>query len=122
MEETKHLIDARRLYSELMASQSSSDDPRLQRIFETVPREAFLPPNCRARRGTRRIAYCLLCCAVGETDIAVMLAPSEEPLEGKAVRLAAKPTSLHLFDRITGKRHETQVLYSNNARAPALAV
>ncbi len=42
---TKNLADARQLYSELMAAHSKSGDPRLQRIFEAVPREAFLPPG-----------------------------------------------------------------------------
>ncbi|MCV0397620.1 MAG: SAM-dependent methyltransferase [Rhizobiaceae bacterium] len=39
------LAEARELYARLMAAASGSSDPRLQRIFELVPREAFLPPG-----------------------------------------------------------------------------
>jgi protein-L-isoaspartate(D-aspartate) O-methyltransferase len=35
----------RGLYARLMAAASKSIDPRLERIFELVPREAFLPPG-----------------------------------------------------------------------------
>jgi protein-L-isoaspartate(D-aspartate) O-methyltransferase len=38
-----HLEEARRLYASLMAAASKSPDPRLERVFELVPREAFLP-------------------------------------------------------------------------------
>ncbi|MET0576073.1 MAG: SAM-dependent methyltransferase [Mesorhizobium sp.] len=37
------LAEVRRLYAQLMAAASGSTDPRLERIFELVPREAFLP-------------------------------------------------------------------------------
>lgn len=36
---------ARRLYARMMAAASNSADPRLERIFEAVPREAFLGPG-----------------------------------------------------------------------------
>jgi protein-L-isoaspartate(D-aspartate) O-methyltransferase len=39
------LRDVRTLYSRLMAASSGSDDPRLERVFELVPREAFLEPG-----------------------------------------------------------------------------
>ena len=41
----KHLEEARTLYARMMAAASRSSDPRLERIFELVPREAFLPPG-----------------------------------------------------------------------------
>src|SRR3954463_16380478 len=39
------LEEARTLYARMMAAASGSADPRLERIFELVPREAFLPPG-----------------------------------------------------------------------------
>jgi protein-L-isoaspartate(D-aspartate) O-methyltransferase len=39
------LDEARTLYARMMAAASGSSDPRLERIFELVPREAFLPPG-----------------------------------------------------------------------------
>jgi protein-L-isoaspartate(D-aspartate) O-methyltransferase len=41
----KRLQEARTLYARMMAAASRSSDPRLERIFELVPREAFLPPG-----------------------------------------------------------------------------
>lgn len=37
--------EARQFYAKLMAAASGSTDPRLERIFELVPREAFLGPG-----------------------------------------------------------------------------
>ncbi|HXE85334.1 MAG TPA: SAM-dependent methyltransferase [Hyphomicrobiaceae bacterium] len=39
------LEEIRSFYAKLMAAASRSCDPRLERIFELVPREAFLPPG-----------------------------------------------------------------------------
>jgi protein-L-isoaspartate(D-aspartate) O-methyltransferase len=39
------LDEIRGFYAKLMAVASRSPDPRLERIFERVPREAFLPPG-----------------------------------------------------------------------------
>jgi protein-L-isoaspartate(D-aspartate) O-methyltransferase len=39
------LEEIRGFYARLMAAASRSGDPRLERIFELVPREAFLPPG-----------------------------------------------------------------------------
>ena len=39
------LSDIRAFYATLMAASSGSTDPRLERIFAMVPREAFLPPG-----------------------------------------------------------------------------
>ena len=39
-----NLDEIRGFYARLMAAASGSSDPRLERIFELVPREAFLPP------------------------------------------------------------------------------
>jgi protein-L-isoaspartate(D-aspartate) O-methyltransferase len=39
------LDEVRGFYAKLMAGASRSRDPRLERIFELVPREAFLPPG-----------------------------------------------------------------------------
>jgi protein-L-isoaspartate(D-aspartate) O-methyltransferase len=39
------LDEIRKFYARLMAAASKSGDPRLERIFELVPREAFLPPG-----------------------------------------------------------------------------
>jgi protein-L-isoaspartate(D-aspartate) O-methyltransferase len=39
------LDEIRGFYAKLMAGASRSRDPRLERIFELVPREAFLPPG-----------------------------------------------------------------------------
>ena len=41
----RRLEEARTLYARMMAAASGSSDPRLERIFEQVPREAFLPPG-----------------------------------------------------------------------------
>ena len=41
----KRLDEARALYARMLAAASGSSDPRLERIFELVPREAFLPPG-----------------------------------------------------------------------------
>jgi protein-L-isoaspartate(D-aspartate) O-methyltransferase len=40
-----HLEEARSLYAALLGAVSGSPDPRIQRAFESVPREAFLPPG-----------------------------------------------------------------------------
>lgn len=40
-----HLEHARQLYARLMAAASRSDDPRIERAFEQVRREDFLPPG-----------------------------------------------------------------------------
>jgi protein-L-isoaspartate(D-aspartate) O-methyltransferase len=40
-----NLDEIRGFYAKLMASVSGSIDPRFERIFELVPREAFLPPG-----------------------------------------------------------------------------
>lgn len=42
---TKSLQEARQFYARQMAATSKSDDPRIERAFELVPREAFLPPG-----------------------------------------------------------------------------
>ena len=42
---SNRLDEARTLYARMMAAASGSADPRLERIFELVPREAFLPPG-----------------------------------------------------------------------------
>jgi protein-L-isoaspartate(D-aspartate) O-methyltransferase len=42
---SRRLEEARILYGRMMAAASGSTDPRLERIFEFVPREAFLPPG-----------------------------------------------------------------------------
>ncbi len=39
------LDEVRGFYAKLMAGASRSHDPRLERVFELVPREAFLPPG-----------------------------------------------------------------------------
>jgi protein-L-isoaspartate(D-aspartate) O-methyltransferase len=39
------LDEVRGFYAKLMAGASRSRDPRLERVFELVPREAFLPPG-----------------------------------------------------------------------------
>jgi protein-L-isoaspartate(D-aspartate) O-methyltransferase len=39
------LGEIRKFYAKLMASAGGADDPRLERAFELVPREAFLPPG-----------------------------------------------------------------------------
>lgn len=39
------LDEVRSFYAAMMVAASGSTDPRLQRIFEAVPREAFLPPG-----------------------------------------------------------------------------
>ncbi|CAN7749548.1 protein-L-isoaspartate O-methyltransferase family protein [Caballeronia sp. LjRoot31] len=40
-----NIAEARRSYARLMAAASKTSDPRLERVFELVPREAFLPPG-----------------------------------------------------------------------------
>ena len=42
--ERDHSEELRGFYARLMAAVSRSSDPRIERIFELVPREAFLPP------------------------------------------------------------------------------
>src|SRR5262249_62388229 len=42
--ERDHSEELRGFYARLMAAASKSSDPRIERIFELVPREAFLPP------------------------------------------------------------------------------
>jgi len=37
--------EVRQFYAKLMAAASKSDDPRLERVFESVPREAFVGPG-----------------------------------------------------------------------------
>jgi protein-L-isoaspartate(D-aspartate) O-methyltransferase len=39
------LAETRKLYAQMMAAASGSLDPRFERAFELVPREAFLPPG-----------------------------------------------------------------------------
>jgi protein-L-isoaspartate(D-aspartate) O-methyltransferase len=39
------LDDVKALYAKLMAAMAGSTDPRFERAFELVPREAFLPPG-----------------------------------------------------------------------------
>ena len=39
------LAEARTLYARMMAAASGSTDRRIERVFETLPREAFLPPG-----------------------------------------------------------------------------
>jgi protein-L-isoaspartate(D-aspartate) O-methyltransferase len=39
------LAEARALYGRMMAAASGSTDPRIGQVFETLPREAFLPPG-----------------------------------------------------------------------------
>lgn len=41
----RRLDEVRAFYARQMAAASGSGDPRLERIFELVPREAFLPPG-----------------------------------------------------------------------------
>lgn len=43
--EKASFTEARKHYAKSMAAASKSDDPRLERVFELVPREAFLPPG-----------------------------------------------------------------------------
>jgi protein-L-isoaspartate(D-aspartate) O-methyltransferase len=45
MIEHASIEEIRSFYAQLMAAVSKSPDPRLERAFETVPREAFLPPG-----------------------------------------------------------------------------
>ncbi len=40
-----NLDELRAFHAKLMAAASNSDDPRLERVFELVPRHAFLPPG-----------------------------------------------------------------------------
>uniref|UniRef100_UPI001C081AA5 hypothetical protein n=1 Tax=Acinetobacter baumannii TaxID=470 RepID=UPI001C081AA5 len=39
------LDEIRKFHASLMTAASHSADPRLERIFELVPREAFVPPG-----------------------------------------------------------------------------
>ena len=39
------IAEARRFYAQLMAARAGSTDPRLEEVFATVPREAFLGPG-----------------------------------------------------------------------------
>ena len=43
--EQANLAEARKFYAKLMTAASKSNDPRFERVFEAVPREAFLPPG-----------------------------------------------------------------------------
>jgi len=43
--EKASIAEVRKRYARSMAAASKSDDPRLERVFELVPREAFLPPG-----------------------------------------------------------------------------
>lgn len=45
MSKRASIEEIRGFYARLMAAASRSPDPRLERAFETVPREAFLPPG-----------------------------------------------------------------------------
>src|SRR5690606_28909357 len=42
---TDRLAEARAFYARSMAAASGSADPRIAEVFETLPREAFLPPG-----------------------------------------------------------------------------
>ena len=42
---TDRLAEARARYARMLAVASQSSDPRLERVFELVPREGFLPPG-----------------------------------------------------------------------------
>lgn len=44
-DQADRLAEARALYGRMMAAASGSDDPRIGRVFETLPREDFLPPG-----------------------------------------------------------------------------
>src|SRR5690349_9135871 len=44
-EAVDRLAEARALYGRMMAAASGSDDPRIGEVFETLPRENFLPPG-----------------------------------------------------------------------------
>ncbi len=67
--------------------------------------------------GGSRIAYC----ALRGKDVAVVLPSGDEALEGKAVSLSVRPADLHIFDRVTGKRCEVEVLDPVANRKGALA-
>ena len=45
IEKTDRLAEARSLYARTLAAEAGSSDPRLERVFATVPREAFLAPG-----------------------------------------------------------------------------
>ena len=45
MRNGRNLEEARAFYAKLMLAASNSNDPRLERVFELVPREAFMPPG-----------------------------------------------------------------------------
>ena len=56
MNEGADIDDIRSLYARLMAAEAGRDDPRFERAFETVPREAFLPPGpWQIVRGRRHV-------------------------------------------------------------------
>ncbi|TGV75903.1 SAM-dependent methyltransferase, partial [Mesorhizobium sp. M2D.F.Ca.ET.145.01.1.1] len=40
-----NIEDIRRFYARLMAANAASSDPRLEEVFASVPREAFLGPG-----------------------------------------------------------------------------
>ncbi len=44
-QKSDRLAEARALYGRMMAAASGSTDPRIGQVFETLPREAFLPPG-----------------------------------------------------------------------------
>src|SRR5688572_13204810 len=39
------LAQARTFYARLLAAGAAADNPKLERAFESIPREAFLPPG-----------------------------------------------------------------------------
>jgi protein-L-isoaspartate(D-aspartate) O-methyltransferase len=43
--QTANIAEARKFYAKLMVAASKSHDPRLERVFELVHREEFLPPG-----------------------------------------------------------------------------
>lgn len=65
--------------------------------------------------GGSRIAYC----AFKGHELAVVLPPGDEPLEGRTVTLTLAAADLHLFDRITGLRCDVAITAANPARAKA---
>ena len=67
MSRSTELEDVRNLYARLMAASAGSDDPRFERAFGSVRREAFLPPG-PWRLGTFR------------TNHRYVLTPSADPI------------------------------------------
>ena len=67
--------------------------------------------------GGSRIAYC----AVKDREIAVVLPPGDDLLDGKSVSLSVKAADLHLFDRVTGKRCEADALEPKRAHTDEFA-